>query len=257
MQSYIKNNFLGLFALFMGASVPALHAGQPVQPYITADLTSAYLWRGQKNAGISIQPVLGIKWNGLNFYVWGNEQLSPPADQRPIKHEIDFFLKYQLTPNWNIGLKDVYVNTRGKGFFSFGSVDHAANGLDVLLTYSNKWFEADWTTTVAGYDGTDHQGKRAFGSYLILSNRPVNWCHIDWTGSVGIVPYYCSRYSEDDSNGFHVNMVSAKASHTFDLNKAKTTNIGVYTELMVNPSGRKAYFRVGAKFTFDPTAKSK
>ena len=111
MQSYIKNKFLGLFALFMGASVPALHAGQPVQPYITADLTSAYLWRGQKNAGISIQPVLGIKWNGLNFYVWGNEQLSPPADQRPIKHEIDFFLKYQLTPNWNIGLKDVYVNT--------------------------------------------------------------------------------------------------------------------------------------------------
>ena len=247
----------GLAAILLGVTVSSAVAGSPVMPYITADLTSAYLWRGQKNAGISIQPVLGLKWKGLNFYVWGNEQLAPPADQKPIKHEIDFFLKYQISPNWNVGLKDVYLNTRGKGFFSFGSIGHAANGLDVLLTYSNRWISADWSTTIAGYDGTDHQGKRSYGSYLILSNRPVNWCHIDWTGSVGIVPYYCSRYSEDDSNGFHVNMVSVKASHTFDLNKTKTTDVGVYTELMVNPSGRKAYFRIGAKFTFDPMRHAK
>ncbi len=242
---------LFLYLVTLAAAAGSLHAQQNVEPYMTVDLTSAYLWRGQKNAGVSIQPVLGLKWRGLNFYVWGNEQLAPPSGQ-PVKHEIDFFLKYAVTPRLTVGLKDVYVNTRGKGFFSFGPIPHAANGLDVLLHYDLKYVNFEWTTTIAGYDGYTHGGHRAYGSYLIVS-APVNWLHVDWTPSIGIVPYYCSRYSDDHSRGFHVNMAAIKASHTFELGRNKAMSIAPYMQLMVNPSAPTAYFQVGARFEFLPT----
>ncbi len=242
---------LGLATIISGA--PYAQAQNRVEPYMDIDFTSAYLWRGQKNAGVSVQPVLGVKWRGLNFYVWGNEQLAPPADQHPVKHEIDFFLKYAVTPAFTVGLKDVYVNTRGDGFFSFGSIPHAANGLDVLLHYDLKYVNFEWTTTIAGYDGYTHGGHRSYGSYLIVS-APFKYAYVDWTPSIGIVPYYCSRYSDDDSRGFHINMAAIKASHTFVLDKKQSTAIAPYMQLMVNPSARTSYFQVGAKFSFE-TAK--
>lgn len=235
-----------LISLLLAVTAVTMASAQDKpQLYLDADLTSAYLWRGQKSASWSVQPVAGIKWKGLNFYVWGNEQISPPADE-PVKHEIDFFLKYSVTPHFTIGLKDVYVNTRGHGFFSLGDIPHAANGLDVLLSYDFKYVNLDWSTTVAGYDGYNHHGKRSYGSYLVI-NAPFSYASFDFNASVGIVPYYCSRYSDDDSSGFHVNSCALKMSRTFDFPKAKIS-LTPYTQLMLNPSSRKAYFQVGAKF---------
>lgn len=240
--------------LLILSTVLPVSAQDKLQAYVQADLTSAYLWRGQKNAGFSIQPVLGIKWKGLHFYVWGNEQLCPPSDQ-PVKHEIDFFLKYNITPAFTVGLKDVYVNTRGTGFFSFGTIPHASNGLDVLLAYDFKYINLEWTTTIAGYDGYTLSGKRSYGSYLVI-NAPFSLAWLDWNASVGIVPYYCSRYSDDASHGFHVNMCALKASHTFRFEKCGIS-LTPYTQLMVNPSSRNAFFQVGARFLFDPSSRVK
>lgn len=251
----MKNRLAFMLLLFSLLETASISAQKRVEPYMSADLTSAYLWRGQKNAGVSLQPVLGIKWSGLNFYIWGNEQLSPPSDQKPVKHEIDFFLKYSVTPNFTIGVKDVYVNTRGDGFFSFGSIPHAANGLDVLLQYDFKYVNLEWSTTIVGYDGYNHRGKRSYGSYLIIS-APFNYMYIDWTPSIGIVPYYCSRYSEDNSNGFHVNMAALKAAHDFKLGRNKAVTLTPYMQFMVNPSGRKAYFQAGVKFSLNVAHKA-
>lgn len=237
-----------LIAIIVVAQASA--AQKRVQIYAQTDLTSAYLWRGQKVAGVSIQPVLGLKWRGLDFYVWGNAQLCPPSGE-PDKHEIDIIVKYAVTPAFTVGLKDVYVNTRGDGIFSFGSIPHAANGLDVLLSYDFRYVNLEWTTSIAGYDGYDKKGRRSYGSYLLV-DVPFKLAWFDWNAQLGIVPYYCSRYSEDRSGGFHVNMCSLKTSHTFSFSKAKI-NLTPYTQLMVNPSGRTAHFQVGARFYFNPS----
>lgn len=85
-----------LFTAFLFLSVFfAALAGEKPRVYLQTDLVSAYLWRGQRNAGVSLQPVAGIKWQGLHFYAWGNVQLCPPSGE-PVKHEIDFFLKYTI-----------------------------------------------------------------------------------------------------------------------------------------------------------------
>lgn len=238
---------LSVLAIILPAS-----AQKRVEAYLQTDLTSAYLWRGQKNAGVSLQPVAGLRWRGFNLYAWGNIQLAPPSGQ-PDKHEIDLFLKYTFLKNYTVGLKNVYVNTRGHGFLSYGSIPHAANGLDVLLACDFKFINAEWTTTIAGYDGYNHSGKRSYGSYLSI-NAPFSLLWFDWVANVGIVPYYCSRYSEDASNGFHVNACSLKISHTFNFCKS-TIGLTPYAMLLVNPSSRKAYFQIGARFLFDPSKK--
>lgn len=232
-------------------SFPFLYAAEgdkSFNPYLKTDLVSAYLWRGQKNAGVSIQPVAGFKYRGLDVYFWGNVQLCPPANQND-KHEIDLFIKYRLK-NLTIGLKDVYVNTRGDGVFSFGSIPHSANGLDVLLGYDFGFLQAEWSTTIAGYDGYNHSGHRSYGSYLILT-APLKARWFDFSAQLGIVPYYCSRYSEDNSGGFHVNMCAVKMSHTFTFSSPHI-QLTPYTQLMVNPSARTAHMTVGASFLMNP-----
>lgn len=233
--------------LALGACM-AMIAQEKVEPYASVDLTSAYLWRGQKLAGVSLQPVAGLKWRGFNLYVWGNEQVSPPAGA-PNKHEIDIFAKYSPCRYMTFGLKNVYVNTRGDGFLSYGEIPHAANGLDASVGFDFKYVNMEWSTTIAGYDGYDLDGERSYGSYLTIG-APFRMGWMDCTAQVGIVPYYCSRYGSDDSSGFHVNMCALKGSHKFSLADSGV-DVTPYTQLMVNPSGRTAFFQVGVKFAYD------
>ena len=222
--------------------------------YLQTDLVSSYLWRGEYCGGVSIQPEAGVKWNGFHFFVWADTPLCP-ADDEAGRHEIDLFLKYSFKPGFTVGLKNVYINTRGSGFFSYGSIPHAANGLDVMLRYDCRYFGVKWSTTVAGYDGYNHQGSRAYGSYF-MANAPFSLAWFDWDARIGVVPYYCSRYTDDRSAGFHVNMCALRMAHTFRFD---TSGISITpsAELMLNPSSRKTYFAVGASFVFNPSQRVK
>lgn len=222
----------------------AATAQDKVQPYLTTDLTNIYIWRGQRLAGVSIQPVAGFRLKGLDLFAWGNAQLTPPANEQPEKYEIDILLKYQLTKNLNIGLKDVYTNGRGDGFFSFGSIGHASHGVEAVIFYDWRYFTTEWTTTILGHDGLNLKGERSYSSYF-LATVPFRIAHVNFAAIVGVVPYYTSRY-DDNSDGFHVNMLSIKAN--YDIPLSERFNLPVYTQFMVNPSSEQAYFQVGCKF---------
>ena len=232
-----------LTTLMLLVGVSAL-AQDKVQPYLTTDLTNIYIWRGQRLAGVSIQPVAGFRWKCFNLFAWGNAQLTPPANEYPEKYEIDILLKCQVTKNLNIGLKDVYTNGRGDGFFSYGKIGHAAHGVEAVLTYDWKYFVTEWTTTILGHDGLNHKGERSYSSYF-LASVPFRISHVDFSAIVGVVPYYTSRY-DDNSSGFHINMLSIKAGYDIPLSQKFT--LPVYTQFMVNPSSEQAYFQVGCQF---------
>ena len=235
---YVILTILMLFSSF------AVSAQEKIQPYLTTDLTNIYIWRGQRLAGVSIQPVAGFKWRGLNLFAWGNAQLTPPANEYPEKYEIDIVLKYQISKNFNIGLKDVYANSRGDGFFSFGSIGHASHGVEAVVAYECKYLSAEWTTTILGHDGLNLKGERSFSSYF-LASVPFRISHVNFAAIVGVVPYYTSRY-DDNSSGFQVNMLSIKAG--YDIPFSERFQLPVYTQFMVNPSSEQAYFQVGCKF---------
>lgn len=246
MNKLLISILLSLFTL-------PLWADKTVNLYLQADLTSAYLWRGERPGGVSIQPSVGVRWKGMHAYLWGNVPLSPPAET-PQEHEIDIVVEYTFKPGILVGIRNVYLNTRGNGFLSYGSIPHAANSLDVVAGYVNPHIEVEWTTTVAGYDGYNHNGKRAYGSYF-LAIVPFNLYWFDWTARIGVVPYYCSRYSDDVADGFHVNMCSLKMAHSFFF-----TTCGIsltpYAQLMVNPSSRKAFFEAGVSFVLSPSRRA-
>lgn len=239
----MKNIRIILTALVLMVTASAL-AQDKVQPYLTTDLTNIYIWRGQRLAGVSIQPVAGFKWKGFNLFAWGNAQLTPPANETPEKYEIDILLKYQVTRGLNIGLKDVYSNGRGDGFFSFGRIGHASHGVEAVVSYDWKYFTAEWTTTIFGHDGLNLKGERSYSSYF-LASVPFRISHVDFAAVVGVVPYCTSRY-DDNSRGFHVNMLSIKAG--YDIPLSERMQLPVYTQFMVNPSSEQAYFQVGCQF---------
>ena len=238
----MKNIRVILVVLTLITAVTAV-AQDKIQPYLTTDLTNIYIWRGQRLAGVSVQPVAGFKWRGLNLYAWGNAQLTPPANESPEKYEIDIFLKCQVTPRLNIALKDVYTNSRGDGFFSFGRIGHAAHGVEAVVFYDWKYLTTEWTTTIFGHDGLNHKGERSYSSYF-LASVPFRIAHVDFAAMVGVVPYYTSRY-DDNSEGFHVNMLSIKAG--YEIPFSERFKLPVYTQFMVNPSSEQAYFQVGCK----------
>ena len=222
-------------------------AQERVTAYSTVDITNHYLWRGQRLADVSIQPVLGIKWRGLNFFAWGNTQVAPPANQDPVKFEIDLFLKYQLTPRFNVALKDVYTNTRGNGFFSYGRIGEASHGVELVLNYDWRYLITEWTTTIFGHDGLNKKGERSYSSYL-LTTVPFRIGKVNFGAMLGVVPYYTSRY-DDNSSGFHVNMVSLKATYEIPISQRSGYKLPVYSQFMVNPSNEQAYLQVGCKVT--------
>lgn len=220
-------------------------AQERVTAYSTVDITNHYLWRGQRLADVSIQPVLGIKWRGLNFFAWGNTQVAPPSNQDPVKFEIDLFLKYQLTPRLNVALKDVYTNTRGNGFFSYGRIGEASHGVELVLNYDWRYLITEWTTTIFGHDGLNKKGERSYSSYL-LTTVPFRIGKVNFGAMLGVVPYYTSRY-DDNSSGFHVNMVSLKATYDIPISERSGYKLPVYSQFMVNPSNEQAYLQVGCK----------
>ncbi|MBQ7444062.1 MAG: hypothetical protein IJS59_09425, partial [Bacteroidaceae bacterium] len=76
-----------LFALFLmaGMAMPlaaqdaepaAADENRRVKPILGADLVNQYLWRGQDLGNLSLQPTLGIEWQGLSFSAWGSVGLT-------------------------------------------------------------------------------------------------------------------------------------------------------------------------------------
>lgn len=230
-----------------------LSAQDKLQVYMQSDLTSAYLWRGQKVAGVSIQPEVGLRWKGAHLYMWGNTELVPPAGQHD-PHEIDIFFDYNVTSAFTLGLHNVYVSRPGESFLAFKPRTRATNGLEAYAAYDFRYFNIEWNTSIAGADGVNHSGRRAYSSYAVVG-APFSLAGFDWNARVGIVPYYCTRYTEDRASGFHVNMLALKASRTFTLNSTPGLSFIPYAQLMVNPSGRTAYMQIALRALFNPSAR--
>ena len=53
-------------------SASVANAQDEVEVSVGADVVTNYLWRGQKLGEGSVQPTLGISYNGLSVGAWGS-----------------------------------------------------------------------------------------------------------------------------------------------------------------------------------------
>lgn len=207
---------------------------EKVEATIGADFVSQYIWRGQDLGNISMQPTLGIGYKGLSLSAWG----SVGVDSEDTK-EVDLTLSYSIK-GFSIGVTD-YWFSEGR-YFKY-KAHQTTHVFEAGVGYDFDFLSIQWYTNFAGDDGVNEDGKRAYSSYFEIS-APFRLGGLDWTATVGAVPYATSFY---DTSGFAVTNIGLCATKEFVV-KDKL-NIPVYANLTANPRTEKVYLVFGVSFS--------
>ena len=226
-----------LMAMMFATGIGAM-AQDEVETTIAADVVSQYIWRGQDLGSVSLQPTLGIGYKGLSLTAWGSVGLSEPSDTK----EFDLTLAY-TKGGFNIGITDYWFNTPEERYFLYDA-NKTSHVFEANIGYDFGAASIQWFTNFAGNDGLNKDGKRAYSSYLELS-APFKLASVDWSATVGAVPYATDFYGVD---GFAVTNLALKA--TKDIKVTDSFSIPVVAQVAANPSTQKAYLVFG--FTLQP-----
>ena len=219
----------------------ATFAQDKIETTISGDIVSRYIWRGQDLGDVSLQPTLGIGYKGLSLTAWGNVGLSNPSDTK----EFDLTLAYTIG-GFNIGVTDYWLSEGldpEARYFKYDA--HGTNHVfEANIGYDFGVASIQWFTNFAGNDGTNKDGKRAYSSYAEIV-VPFKLSAIDWTATVGAVPYATDYYG---TTGFAVTNLSLKA--TKDIKITDSFSIPIFGQVVGNPCSQKAYLVFG--FTLQP-----
>ena len=216
-------------------------AQEEMETTISGDIVSSYIWRGQDLGDVSLQPTLGIGYQGLSLTAWGNVGLSNAADTK----ELDLTLSYTIG-GFNIGVTDYWTNAGGDPqarYFKYNA--HATNHVfEANIGYDFGFASLQWYSNFAGNDGMNNDGDRAYSSYFEV-NAPFKLATVDWTATVGAVPFATDYYG---TTGFAVTNLALKA--TKEIKITDTFSVPVFGQVVANPCSQKAYLVLG--FTLQP-----
>lgn len=232
-------SILGISVALLAGAVSTASAQDKVEASVSADVVSQYIWRGQDLGDVSLQPSLAVAWKGLSLSAWGSVGLSNSDDT----DEFDLTLAYTIG-GFNVGITDYWFNVDGAKYFTYAS-HRTAHVFEANVGYDFGLLAVQWYTNIAGADGLNKDGDRAYSSYVELS-APFKLGGLDWSAAVGAVPYRTDFYA--DADGFAVTNVSLQA--TKDITITPTFSVPVFAAISANPSTSKAYFVVG--FTLQP-----
>ena len=209
---------------------------QEIETTISGDIVSNYIWRGQDLGNVSLQPTLGIGYKGFSLSAWGSVGLSDPADTK----EFDLTLGYTVG-GLNIGITDYWFNAGldpENRYFKYDA--HGTNHVfEANIGYDFGLASVQWFTNIAGNDGVNKDGKRAYSSYVEVA-VPFKVATVDWTATAGAVPYATDFYG---TTGFAVTNVSLRADK--EIKVTDSFSIPVFGQVTGNPCSQKAYLVFG------------
>ena len=213
-------------------------AQDKVEGTISTDVVNQYIWRGQDLGDVSIQPTLGIAYKGFSLSAWGNVGLSDKDDTK----ELDLTAAYTVG-GFHIGVTDYWFNSPNDKYFAY-KAHETSHVFEGNIGYDFGAASIQWFTNLSGNDGVNKDGKRAYSSYVELG-VPFKVAAVDWSATVGAVPYATSFYGTD---GFAITNLALKA--TKDIKVTDSFSIPVFAQVAANPCAQKAYFVFG--FTLQP-----
>ena len=216
-------------------------AQDEVETTVAADVVSSYIWRGQDLGSTAIQPTLGIGYKGLSLTAWGSYGIADPADTK----EFDLTLAYS-TGGLNIGITDYWFNAGldpQNRYFKYDA--HGTNHVfEANIGYDFGVASVQWFTNIAGNDGVNKDGERAYSSYAEVA-VPFKLASVDWTATAGAVPFATDFYG---TTGLAVTNLSLRADKEIKVTDA--FSIPVFGQVAANPCSQKAYLVLG--FTLHP-----
>lgn len=229
-------------ALVATMAMPLMASAQDeVEATVGADVVSNYIWRGQDLGGAAIQPSVGLSYKGVSLSAWGSYGIMDRHDTK----EIDLTLAY-TTGGLTIGLTDYFcvggVDNCPAKYFLYDAHE-TAHVFEANLGYDFGKFSINWFTNIAGADGVNKDGDRAYSSYVELA-APFKLGGLDWEAQVGAVPFATDFYA--DANGFAVTNITVKTSK--EINITPTFSVPLFGALTANPSTQSMYFTAGVSF---------
>ena len=234
---------MGLVMSMTAIAQDEIESESKIETTISGDIVSSYIWRGQDLGNVSLQPTLGIGYKGLSLTAWGSVGLTNSDDTK----EFDLTLAY-TTGGFNIGITDYWFNAGldpDNRYFMYNA--HSTNHVfEANIGYDFGFASLQWYTNFAGNDGVNESGKRAYSSY-VEANVPFKLATVDWTATVGVIPYATTFYNEWTS-GFSVTNLALKA--TKDIKITDSFSIPIFGQVVANPRTQKAYLVLG--FTLQP-----
>lgn len=230
-----------LMAMMMATGWSAM-AQDTVETTVAADFVNQYIWRGQDLGNTAIQPTLGVAYKGLSLTAWGSVGVTEASDTK----EFDLTLAY-TAGGFNIGITDYWFNQNGLDpdgrYFKYDA--YGTNHVfEANIGYDFGFASLQAYTNFAGNDGFNKDGKRAYSTYVELA-APFKLATVDWTASLGVVPFYTSFYGTE---GFAVTNLALKA--TKDIAITDKFSLPVFAGVVGNPCSQKAYLVFG--FTLQP-----
>ena len=226
-----------MIAILLGAG-ERLMAQEDVDITLGADVVNQYVWRGLELGHASVQPSLGIGWQGLSLAAWGSVGIADAQDT----HEIDLTAQYS-TGGLSVGIVDYWCDSPETRYFYYNAhgTSHVFEG---FASYDWGVCCLSWQTIFAGNDGWNKSGRRAYSSYLEAS-VPFRLAQCDWQATAGVVPWATDYY---ETSGLAVTNLSLKATRALKL--SEHFSLPVFAQLVGNPCSQRAYFVFG--FTLSP-----
>ena len=224
-----------IFAMGLVLSSTAL-AQEKIETTVSGDFVSSYIWRGQDLGSAAVQPTLGVAYKGLSLTAWGSYGLTNPDDVK----EFDLTLGYSVG-GFNIGLTDYWFSVGldpDARYFKYDA--HGTNHVfEATVGYDFGPVALAWYTNIAGNDGVNKDGKRAYSSY-VEANVPFSLAGVDWKATAGVVPYATTLYG---TTGFAVTNLSLRA--TKEIKVTDTFSVPVFGQVTGNPCSQKTYLVFG------------
>jgi hypothetical protein len=206
------------------------------QTSVSADIVNQYIWRGQDLGNVSLQPTLGVNYQGFSLSAWGSVGLTEASDTK----EFDITLGYSIG-GLNVGVTDYWFNVGldpQNRYFKYDS--HGTNHVfEANIGYDFGVASIQWYTNFTGNDGVNKDGKRAYSSY-VEANVPFRFGGADWTATMGAVPYATTMYG---TTGIAVTNLALKA--TKDIAITNSFSLPVFAGIAANPCSQKAYLLLG------------
>ena len=218
-------------------------AQDEVETMVSGDFVSQYIWRGQDLGSAAVQPTFGVAYKGLSLSAWGSYGLVNPADTK----EFDLTLAY-TAGGLNIGITDYWFNAGldpDARYFKYDA--HGTNHVfEANIGYDFGIASLQAYTNIAGNDGVNKDGKRAYSTYVELA-APFKLAAVNWSASLGVVPFATDFYG---TSGMAVTNVSLKAAK--DIKITDSFSIPVFGQVVGNPCSQNAYLVFG--FTLQPSS---
>lgn len=190
---------------------PAIEKESPFS--IGVDFISAYVWRGIKYTGPSIQPTAELNLGGFTAGLWGSFDLNN------IFNEVDTYVAYGFNFGLSFGLTDYYY--QGSNAFDFTDTT-GSHALEANLNYTIKRFSAS-------------------------ANYVINDTHAGDAGSQGGDMYFQLGYSfkyldvfVGAGDGWHTENGDFKLSNvgigiTHEIPISDRYKLPVFAQIIVNP----------------------